>query len=207
MLTVHHLNFSRGTRILWLLEELNHPYELVRYPRDENFRAPPALAAIHPMGKAPVIQDGDFILGESAVILDYINTRYGNGRFAPPFGSNDYFKHNALLHYVESTGFQPILMMRIGTITGGMSDAMRTYLTPLLARVFNHMTLGIDGRYMMGDELTLADIQMVYLLAVAEGTGLLADQPQLTAYLARLHERPALQKAIEIGGPMMPPRR
>lgn len=206
MITVHHLSFSRSTRILWLLEELGAHYDLVKYPRDENFRAPPALQQIHPMGKAPVIQDGDLVLGESAVILDYINTRYGNGRFAPPFGSDAYFRHGEWLHYVESTAALPIMVMRIGAIAGDMSDGMQRFFTPLLARTLNHMTRGISGRYLMGDDLMLADIQMVYLLAVAESAGLLTNQTALIAYLARLMERPALQKAIAIGGPMMPPR-
>ena len=207
MITVHHLAFSRSTRILWLLEELGLRYDLVKYPRDENFRAPPALQAIHPLDKAPVIQDGELVLGESAIILDYINSRYGQGRFAPPAGSDAYFKHNEWLHYAESTAALPIMVTRIGTIAGGMSEGMQNFFTPLLARTFNHMTRGVTGRYMMGDDLTLADIQMIYLLAVAESSGMLANQAELTAYLGRLMERPALQKAIAIGGPMMPPKK
>jgi glutathione S-transferase len=207
MITVHHLSFSRSTRILWLLEELGQPYDLVKYPRDENFRAPPALQAIHPLGKAPVIQDGDLVLGESAVILDYINSRYGKGRFAPPAGSDAYFRHNEWLQYAESTAALPIMVTRIGTIAGGMSEGMQKFFTPLLARTFDHMTRGVTGRYMMGDNLMLADIQMVYLLAVAESAGMLANQPELADYLGRLMARPALQKAIEIGGPMMPPKK
>jgi glutathione S-transferase len=207
MITVHHLSFSRSTRILWLLEELGQPYDIVKYPRDENFRAPPALAAIHPMGKAPVIQDGALILGESAVILDYINSRYGKGRFAPPAGSDEWYLHNEWLQYVESTAALPIMATRIGAIAGGMSEAMQKFFTPLLARTLNHMTRGITGRYMMGDALMLADMQMIYLLAVADSSGMLANQPDLAAYLGRLYERPALRKAIEIGGPMMPPKK
>lgn len=207
MITVHHLAFSRSTRILWLLEELGLRYDLVKYPRDENFRAPPALQAIHPMGKAPVIQDGDLVLGESAVILDYINTRYGQGRFAPPAGSDAFYHHDEWLQYVESTAAQPIMVTRIGAIAGGLSEGMQKFFTPLLARTLNHMTRGIKGPYIMGDELMLADIQMIYLLAVAESSGMLADQPGLAAYLGRLMDRPALKKAIEIGGPMMPPKK
>jgi len=207
MITVHHLAFSRSTRILWLLEELGLRYDLVKYPRDENFRAPPALQAIHPMGKAPVIQDGDLVLGESAVILDYINTRYGRGRFAPPAGSDAFYRHDEWLQYVESTAAQPIMVTRIGAIAGGLSEGMQKFFTPLLARTLNHMTRGIKGPYIMGADLMLADMQMIYLLAVAESGGMLADQPDLVAYLGRLMDRPALKKAIEIGGPMMPPKK
>lgn len=207
MITVHHLNFSRSTRILWLLEELGQPYNLVKYERDENFRAPPELQKIHPLGKAPVIQDGDLVLGESAVILDYINTRYGQGRFAPPAGSAAYYRHNELLQYVESTAGFPIMAVRIGAIAGGMSAGMQKFFTPLLARTFDHMTRVITGRYLMGDDLMLADIQMIYLLAIADSGGMLIDQVELANYLGRLMQRPALQKAIEIGGPMMPPKK
>ena len=207
MITVHHLNFSRSTRILWLLEELGQPYDLVKYARDENFRAPAALQKIHQLGKAPVIQDGSLVLGESAVILDYINTRYGDGRFAPPPESAAWYRHNEWLQYVESTAAFPIMATRIGAIAGGLTPGLQGFFTPLLARTLGHMTRGIAGRYMLGDELMLCDIQMIYLLAVADSGGMLADQVELSNYLGRLMQRPALQKALEIGGPMMPPKK
>ncbi|HVJ42531.1 MAG TPA: glutathione S-transferase [Dongiaceae bacterium] len=208
MIVVHHLHFSRSTRILWLLEELGVSYQLVQYPRDANFRAPPALQAIHPLGKAPVIVDGPLVLGESSVILDYINSRYGDGRFAPKVGGEAYYKHNEWLQYAESTAAMPIMVNRIAALAGGLSDGMERFFTPLLARTLDHITRGIGGRkYFMGDDLTLADMQMVYLLEVAASSGMLSNHPELTRYLGRLNEHAALQKAIAIGGPMMPPKK
>lgn len=202
---VHHLAFSRGTRILWLLEEIGMTYEIVRYPRDENFRAPPALQAVHPLGKAPVIEDDGLILGESAVILDYINTRYGEGRFAPPANDNAWFVHNEWLQYVESTAAMPIMVTRIAAINGGLSPGMGRFFSPLLAKTLDHISQAIgDHEYLMGGDLMLADIQMVYLLGVAASSGMLGGHPTIEAYLERLMARPALQKAIAIGGPMRP---
>ncbi|HQR51806.1 MAG TPA: glutathione S-transferase [Burkholderiales bacterium] len=205
---VHHLAFSRGTRILWLIEEIGMTYDIVRYPRDENFRAPPALQAVHPLGKAPVIEDDGLILGESAVILDYINTKYGEGRFAPPANDRAWFVHNEWLQYAESTAAMPIMVMKMAATNGGLSPGMERFFSPLLTRTLNHIARGVsDRRYLMGDDLMLADIQMVYLLEVAAGSGMLGAHPAVEAYLDRLNEHPALQKAIAIGGPMRPPPR
>ncbi|MCK0209279.1 glutathione S-transferase family protein [Starkeya koreensis] len=206
MITLHHLAFSRSTRLIWLMEELGLPYDLVRHERDARFKAPPALRAIHPLGKAPVIQDGDLVLAESAVILTYINDRYGEGRLAPPPGSAEHWRHEEWLHYAESTAAFPIMTMRIGAITGGMTDALRAFVAPTLEATLDHISGRLAGRpYLMGEELTLADIQMCYLIEVAERTGLLGAHPALPAYLARLKARPAFQRAEGIGGPMMPP--
>lgn len=206
MITVHHLTFSRSTRVLWLMEELGLPYHLVHHARDAAFKAPPALAAVHPLGKAPVITDGALVLAESAVILSYINERYGQGRLAPPHGTADYYLHEEWLQYSESTASFPIMTMRIGAITGGLPEAMRAFVAPTLAKTLDHISGRLSGRdYLLGPELTLADIQMAYLIEVAERTGLLATHPTLPAYLKRLKSRPAFIQAEAAGGPMMPP--
>lgn len=206
MITLHHLSFSRSSRILWLMEELSLEYELVRHERDARFKAPAALRAVHPLGKAPVIVDGDLVLAESAVILTYINDRYGEGRLAPPPGTAGHYLHEEWLHYVESTAAFPIMTMRIGAITGGMSEALRAFVAPTLAATLDHIAARLADRpYLMGEALTLADIQMCYLIEVAARTGLLGGHPALPAYLERLTARPAFRRAEAIGGPMMPP--
>ena len=204
MIVLHHLAYSRGTRILWLLEELKLDYKMVRHERDEHFKAPAALVAVHPLGKSPVIVDGPLVLGESAVILRYINERYGGGRYTPPAGSDDYFRHEEWLQYVESTAAFPIMSARIGAVTGGLPDKMQEFFAPVLARTLDHIQAAVQPGYLTGPELMLADIQIVYLLEVAERTGLLAERPEIGAYLARLKKREAFRKAIEVGGPMMP---
>lgn len=208
MIKVHHLQYSRSHRVLWLLEELGVPYELIRYPRDENFRAPPALQSVHPLGKSPVIEDGSLILGESAVILSYINVRFGGGRFAPPPGSDGWFAHEEWLQYVESTAAFPIMVKRIGAITGGLSERMEQFVGPTLTKTLDHISQAVGSEdYLTGTEFRLADIQMAYPLELASRGGMLNQHPGVEAYLARLSARPAFQRAVEMGGPMLPDAR
>lgn len=205
MIVLHHLAYSRGTRILWLLEELGVEYELVRYERDERFKAPPSLATVHPLGKSPVIVDGPLVLGESAVILRYLNERYGGGRFAPPAGSDEAFRHEEWLQYVESTAAFPIMSTRIGIVTGGLSDKMRDFVAPVLARTLDHIASAVRRHeFLTGPKPMLADMQMIYVLEVADRTGLLGGHPEIGAYLARLKNQEACRRAIAVGGPMMP---
>src|SRR5438045_8055289 len=108
MLTLHHLNDSRSQRILWLLEELRTPYEMKRYQRDATTRlAPPELTKVHPLGKSPVITDGDHTIAESGAIVDYIIRTYGKGQLMPAVGSADYEAYQELLHYSEGSAMLP----------------------------------------------------------------------------------------------------
>jgi glutathione S-transferase len=205
MIVVHHLAYSRSHRILWLLEELGLPYEIVRYERDANFRAPPELAKVHPMGKSPVIVDGELTLGESAVILSYINARYGGGRLAPPAGSIPWYAHEEWLQYAESTAAFPIMMMRIGAIAGGLSEGMANFIKPVLGRTLNHIGAAVSAHeWLTGPDFTLADIQIAYPLEMASSLGVLDAYAPVLAYRERLAARPAFVKAVEIGGPMLP---
>lgn len=205
MITVHHLQFSRSHRVLWLLEEIDVDYRLISYERDRNFRAPPALMAIHPLGKSPVIDDDGFILGESAVILSYINSRHGDGRLAPAPGSNAYFAHEEWLQYAESTAAFPIMALRIGALTGGVPAGLESFLVPTLRKTLDHISNAVETGFVAGNDFTLADIQLAYPLEVAAHGGLLGDHPAVSAYLDRLTQRPAFQRAVIAGGPMMPP--
>ena len=113
MIEVHHLNNSRSQRILWLLEELGLEYEIVRYQRDQATRlAPPAIKAIHPLGKSPVIRDGGLVVAESGAIVEYLVGRYGNGRLAPKvdFTSPDYVAYVHWLHFAEGSAMLPLLL-------------------------------------------------------------------------------------------------
>src|ERR1700733_13514755 len=102
MITVHHLNNSRSQRILWLLEELALPYEIVKYERDrKTMLAPASLYAIHPLGKSPVITDGDATIAESGAILEYLLETYGKGKFAPAPGTPAYRDYRYFMHYAE----------------------------------------------------------------------------------------------------------
>ncbi|MEG3082199.1 glutathione S-transferase [Sphingomonas sp. PB2P12] len=208
MLTLHHLNYSRSIRVLWLLEELGIEYDLVKYERDANFRAPPELKAIHPLGKAPVLVDGDLTLAESAPILSYIDARYGDRRFSPPIETDGAAIHDEWLQYVESSAALPIMMTMFGKRMGGLPDGLTKFTGPEVTKTLDYIGTGVgDGPYLMGEQLMLADIQMSYMLAIAESSGLLADHPDVAAYLDRLRARPAFIAATEIGGPLMAPRR
>jgi glutathione S-transferase len=206
MITVHHLNFSRSNRVIWLLEELGIPYELVKYERDGSFRAPAALKAIHPLGKAPVVADDGLVLAESAVILTYINDRHGGGRFAPKPGTQKRVLHDEWLHYVESSAAFPIMMTLIGNMMGGLPDGLWRFARSEVKKALDYTASGLTtAPFIAGEGFTIADIQFAYPLENAQQAGLLDDYAVLRSYLARLKKRSAYAKAIEIGGPMVPP--
>src|SRR5436305_10900722 len=118
MLTLHHLNDSRSQRILWLLEELGTPYEMKRYQRDATTRlAPPELTAVHPLGKSPVITDGDITIAESGAIVDYIQRKYGKSRLGAPAGEAAGEKYREWLHYSEGSAMLPLMLnMYVGRL-------------------------------------------------------------------------------------------
>ena len=127
MIEVHHLNNSRSQRILWLLEELGLDYDIVRYQRDPVTRlAPPAIKAIHPLGKSPVIRDGGLVVAESGAIVEYLVGKYGNGRLAPKadFSSPDYVSYLHWLHFAEGSAMLPLLLkLYVGPPEGGWRSA------------------------------------------------------------------------------------
>ena len=206
MLTLHHLQYSRSSRILFLLEELQIPYELVVYERNAAFRAPEGLKAVHPLGKAPVIEDGSLKLAESAVILLYLNDRYGNAGFAPTIGTHARAKHDELLHYAESSAALPLLVILMDMVLGGVSLGVRQFMAPELDKVLRHLGEALSSHpYLLGEELSLADIQFSYLIDLARSVELLEQHLLLRLYLDRMLARPAFQRALEKGGPMVPP--
>ena len=217
MITVHHLNNSRSQRILWLLEELGLGYEIKKYQRDpHSMLAPPELRAVHPLGKAPVITDGDVTVAESGAVIEYLVERYGNGRLVPPAGSADKRRYTYFLHFAEGTAMAPLLMKLV-------FDRVETSPMPFFARpIARSISQKVKGSYIMpqirqhlefmeaelgksawfaGDEFTAADIQLSFALeASAARGGLGANYPKLSAFLGRIHARPAYQRALERGG-------
>lgn len=204
MITVHHLTFSRSMRILWLLEELNLPYHLVVHERNAAFRAPDSLKAVHPLGKAPVILDDGLVLAESAAILRHIDARYGNGQFSPTPHTNDASLHDEWLQYSESTAAMPILLSVIGDLVGGLTPGLSAFIKPELEKNIEYIASSLKSSpYLLGQDITLADIQLSYLLLIAHKRGLTGDRPEIAQYISRLEARPALVKAIAIGGPFV----
>jgi glutathione S-transferase len=203
MLTVHHLNDSRSQRILWLLEELDLPYDIKFYQRDAVTRlAPPELKAVHPLGKSPVLTDDGATIIESGAIIDYVLRHHGGGRLMPATDSADYETYVQWLHYAEGSAMLPLLMkMYMGMIGEGGAP-----LTPRIdSEIANHLgyveasLAGSD--WLVGDALSGADIQMSFVGEIAGRYGLHATHPNIGAWVKRFQARDAYKRALEKGGP------
>jgi glutathione S-transferase len=203
MLKVHHLNNSRSQRILWLLEELETPYEIVRYQRLSPIpTAPPELKAVHPLGKSPVITDGKFTIAESGAIIEYILEKYGKGRLRPAAGSDDHVKYIEWMHYAEGSAMLPMMMALFMGMLGPAAAPLRPRIESEIAAHMNYMSDALKGReYLVGQGLTGADIQVAFVLEGAQASGILAAFPVLLGYLTKLQARPAYKRAVEKGGP------
>ncbi len=201
MLKVHHLNNSRSQRILWLLEELGTPYEIVKYQRMSPMPlAPPELKEVHPLGKSPVITDGDKTIAESGAIVEYVIDRYGNGRLRPKHGTDEYWKYVEWMHYAEGSAMLPLLLALYAGLLGDGAALLRPRIDGEIANNLSYMEAALAGRhFFVGNDLTGADIQLIFVLEAA-GTRL-EPYPGLTAYRDRMHARPAYQRGIEKGGP------
>lgn len=217
MITVHHLERSRSHRVIWLLEELGLEYEIEHYLRDpETLLAPPELRAIHPLGKSPVVTEGDVTLAESGAILDYFADR--EGRLAPARGTPERLRYTYWMHYAEGSAMPPLLLKlvfdRVATapapffmrpVLRGVADRVSsTFVDPQIALHFGFIDAELArSRFFAGDDFSAADIQMSYplLAGVARG-GIAAQAPNVLAFLERIRERPAYQRAIERGGPV-----
>ena len=201
MLTVHHLNNSRSQRILWLLEELGTPYEIVKYQRMSPMPlAPPELKAVHPLGKSPVITDDGKTIAESGAIVEYIIDTYGGGRMKPRPGSAEYWKYVEWLHYAEGSAMLPLLMALYSTFLGDAAAILQPRIDSEIANNLGYIERGLEGReFLVGTDLTGADIQMLFVLEAAGSR--LEPYPASVAYRDRMHARQAYQRAIDRGGP------
>jgi glutathione S-transferase len=219
MLTVHHLNNSRSQRVLWLLEELELPYEIVHYQRDpKTMLAPASLRAIHPLGKSPVVTTDDgAVLAESGAIIETLVERFGNGRLAPAAGTPEAIRYRYWLHFAEGTAMSPLLLKlvfdRIETskmpffakpiAKAIAAKAKSAFIHPNIASHLNYMEAELGrSEWFAGNEFTGADIQMSFVVEASQARGGLdAKRPKLMAYLERIHARPAYKRALERGGP------
>ncbi len=208
MIKVHHLNNSRSHRILWMLEELGLPYEILAYQRDPvTMLAPPALKAIHPLGKSPVIEDGTLVLAESGAILEYLAGRYGGGTLSPAAGSAEHVRYLHWMHFAEGSAM-PLLVLKL-YLTRAVQAPQ-----PVLDRVDGQIGAQLDymdaalaqSAYFAGEEFSAADIQVSFpLLAAATRGGLDATRPRLWKWLNTVKQRPAFIRAEARGGPLMLP--
>ena len=216
MLTVHHLNNSRSQRLLWLLEELGLAYEIVRYQRLPDMRAPAELRAIHPLGKSPVIIDNGNTIAESGAIIEYLIETYGQGRLIPPPKTPERLRYSYWMHYAEGSAMPPLLLKLLFTVMPKRAPALlrpvvRKVSTQVLTALVNpqlkqHMDFWeaelSKSEWFAGEAFTAADIQMSFPLeAAAARAGLEQRHPKAIAFLDRIHARPAYQRALEKGGP------
>jgi len=201
MLTVHHLNNARSQRMVWLLEELSTPYEIVKYKRMEPIPlAPPELRQVHPLGKSPVITDGGKTIAESGAIAEYLIDTYGKGRMKPKAGTDDYWRYVEWMHYAEGSGMLPLLLALYAGMLGDGAALLRPRIDSEIANNLSYMEAGLDGRqFFVGNDLTGADIQLLFVLEAAGSR--LEPYPALVAYRDRMHVRPAYKRGIDKGGP------
>ena len=216
MITVHHLNNSRSQRILWLLEELGLNYEIKRYERNpETLLAPDSLKQVHPLGKSPVITDGELTLAESGAIVEYLVNRYGDGQLAPDEGTPKRLRYTYWLHYAEGS-VMPLLVFRLvmnqvdekssfltRPIAKAVTDKVRSlFIQPQLALHLSYMDDELaKATWFVGDKFTAADIQMSFPIEAASSQDdFYKKYQQLATYLERIHARPAYQRALERGG-------
>lgn len=217
MITVHHLERSRSQRVLWLLEELGVAYELKEYKRDpKTLRATPALREVHPLGKSPVVTDGDSTLAESGAILEYLVERYGSGKLRPAAGTPERLRYDYWLHYAEGSAMPPLLLALVFSevkkkapwpvrpVAKAIANkVLGEFVQPQLALHFDWIERELGrSTWFAGDELTAADVQMSYPIEAHAGRGDGADRPNTRAWLERVHARPAYKRALERGGPV-----
>jgi glutathione S-transferase len=203
MIKVHHLENSRSQRILWLLEELELPYEVIPYARDpKTMLAPPALRKVHPLGKSPVIEDDGRVLAETGAIVEYLVEK-AEGRLGPPANRDAILLYRQFLHYAEGSMMPPLLALLVVNRLGLLGRPARK---PLLAMFRQHLdwleSELAERAWFAGDELTAADVMMSFPLEAArQRAGLGPSHPNLMDWLERIHARPAYAEALRKGGP------
>ena len=205
MITIYHLDTSRSERIVWLMEELGLEYKLELHLRQPNGAAPDALKAIHPLGKAPIIRDGDTVLAESGAIVEYIVNRHAGGRLAVPPAAADYARYLYWIHFAEGSLMSLMIVALVLTrIPGGDK-------TPAGVRVLERMRTMLAfvdgdlaaGPYFVGAQFTAADVMMTFTFTTMRHflDYDLAPYSNIVAYLKRIEARPAYCKAMALAGP------
>ncbi|HEV7716954.1 MAG TPA: glutathione S-transferase [Steroidobacteraceae bacterium] len=217
MLVVHHLNDSRSQRILWLLEELGVEYEVRCYQRDaKTMLAPPELRAVHPLGKSPVVTEGDRVFAESGAIVEYLADRYGDGKLARPHDSPDRFRYIYWLHYAEGSAMLPLMMKlmfdRVASapmpffvrpiVRKIRASVMSAYIGPQIKLHLDYLESTLArSTWFVDNEFSAADIQMSFPVEISVDRARPDEsRPHLTAYLRRIHDRPAWRRALDRGG-------
>ncbi|CAF1096339.1 unnamed protein product [Didymodactylos carnosus] len=209
------LKYPLDQRILWLLEELEIPYEIKIYERGPDMRAPKELEAVHPLGKSPVITDGPITIAESGAIIEYIISKYGNGRLKPASGTEDQLQYTYWLHFAEGSAMSPLLLTLIfdnikknspffiRPIANGIASSVdNKFIQQELTKIFGYIESELTKReYFAGNEFSAADIQMSFPIEAASSRAAQYLGPNTKKLLDKLQGRPAYLRALEKGGP------
>jgi glutathione S-transferase len=202
MIRVHHLNNSRSQRVLWLLEEIGAPYEIVRYERDRRtMLAPLELRRAHPLGKSPIVEDDGKTFAETGLIVDYLVERFG-GELAPARDSDRYWRYRYWLHYAEGSVMPPLLLKLVIDRLGLLGYPARPFVTSQLKLHLDFLESELgSGPWFLGERFSAADVMLSFPLeATSSRAGLDASRPNLIDFLRRIHARPAYRRALEKGG-------
>ena len=202
MIIVHHLQNSRSQRILWLLEELELPYDVRRYERDpKTMLAPPELRRVHPLGKAPMIEDEGRVVAETGAIVEYLVEKAG-GRLGPPPKRDDVLRYRHFLHYAEGSMMPPLLALLVVGRLGVLGKPARAPIQRMLDTHLDWLETELaDRAWFAGDDFTAADIMMSFPLEASRARGGLDEgRPNLMDWLERIHARPAYGEALARGG-------
>ncbi len=201
MIKLHHLNQSRSKRIIWLLEELGLEYQIVPYKRDSvTFLAPPELKNIHPLGKSPVIEDGEKVIAESGAITEYLIERYGSGSLAPARDSDAYVDYLQWLHFAESSAMLPLLLKMFVSKDGAKTNFLGDYANAECVKVLGYFDACLEGKtYLIEERLTGADILMSFVVEIVARFGLIERFPNIQRYASTLegHEKHRAAEQLE----------
>jgi glutathione S-transferase len=203
MIKVHHLENSRSQRVLWLLEELSIPYEVVRYARHpKTMLAPAELTRVHPLGKAPVIEDQGRVIAETGAIVEYIVDQ-AEGRLGPPSNREGVLRYRHFLHYAEGSMMPPLFGLLVVNRLGLLGRPARAPIQKMLDHHLDWLESELSTRdWFAGEEFSAADVMMSFPLEAARSrAGLDEQRPHLIDWLERIHARPAYAAALQKGGP------
>ena len=206
MIVVHHLNRSRSQRIVWLLEELGAEYRVRAHKRDEKTNlAPPDLKAIHPLGKAPVIEDNGRVIFESGAIIDYLIRHYGKGKLQPAVDTPEYDDYQMWLHYAEGSAALPLLLHLYVARLGDAGQPLHARIESEIANHLGFIDQRLEGRdFLVGSDLTGADINMSFLAELAGIFGKRGNFKNIERWIAALRARPAFHRAAEKSDSIVP---
>lgn len=201
MIRVHHLNRSRSLRVLWLLEEIGAPYEVIRYERDPQTNlAPPELKRVHPLGKAPVVEIDGLTIAESGAIVEALCARLAP-EMVPPAGTEDHVRHLEWMHFAEGSVMTPILLKLYTSRLGEAARPLEPRITSELDNHFAYMEAGLreSGHFVL-DRLSAADIMLSFPAQIAMRYGMGERYPRLRAFTEMIAARPAWSRAVAAGG-------